>query len=216
MATATATEWETLEELVEQLGNIPLKRIRMKPAPGTATEADLLVAKQRYHSLYELVDGVLVEKGIGYRESLLALALSGFLRAFIIPRNLGVLSGADGFLRLFPGLVRAPDLAFASWDRFPDRKLPEEPIPSLAPDLVIEILSESNTAKEMERKRGEYFSRGVSVVWEIDPRKRRVTVYDPDGTKTVLDGGDRLDGGDVLPGFSLELRELFAELDRHG
>jgi Uma2 family endonuclease len=216
MATATATRWGTLEELVEQLGDIPLRRIRMTPVPGTATEADLLVAEQRYHSLFELVDGVLVEKGMGYRESLLAGFLIAALRAFVVPRNLGAVSGADGFLRLFPGLVRAPDLAFALWDRFPDRKLPKEPIPTLAPDLVVEVLSESNTPKEMKRKRGEYFSQGVSVVWEIDPRKRKATVYYPDGTKTVLGESDRLEGGNVLPGFTLELGELFAELDRHG
>ena len=77
---------------------------------------------------------------------------------FVEPRNLGLVSGADGSVRLFPGLVRMPDVAFASWDRFPDRKIPKEPIPSLAPDLVIEVLSESNTKAEMERKRGEYFS----------------------------------------------------------
>src|SRR3954452_24115384 len=126
MAAATATRWETLADLVEQLGSIPLRRIRMTPAPGTATEADLIEAEGRYHSLFELVDGVLVEKGMGYRESLLACALIEFLRAFVIPRNLGLVSGADGSLRLFPGLVRAPDVAFASWDHFPDRRLPTE------------------------------------------------------------------------------------------
>jgi Uma2 family endonuclease len=210
------TRWETIADLVEQLGSIPLRRIRMTPAPGTATEADLVEAEQRYHSLFELVDGVLVEKGMGYRESLLALVLGKLLIDFVHPRNLGVVSGADGFLRLFPGLVRAPDVAFASWDRFPDRKIPEEPIPTLAPDLVVEVLSESNTVKEMQRKRGEYFGQGVSVVWEIDPETRTATVYKPDGTAIELTETDRLDGGDVLPGFSLELSELFAELDRHG
>jgi Uma2 family endonuclease len=216
MATATVTRWETIADLVEQLGSIPLRRIRMTPAPGTATEADLLEAEQRYHSLFELVDGVLVEKGMGYRESILACVIIRLLIDFAHPRNLGVVSGADGFLRLFPGLVRAPDVAFASWDRFPDRRIPKEPIPTLAPDLVVEVLSESNTDKEMERKRGEFFSQGVSVIWEIDPRARIATVYRRDGTETVLKEGDRLDGGDVLPGFSLELSELFAELDRHG
>jgi Uma2 family endonuclease len=216
MAAATITRWGTIADLVEQLGDIPLRRIRMSPAPGTATEADLLEAEGKYHSLFELVDGVLVEKGMGYRESLLTLVLGKLLIDFVHPQNLGVVSGADGFLRLFPGLVRAPDLAFASWDRFPDRRIPKEPIPTLAPDLVVEIRSESNTDKEMGRKRGEYFSQGVSVVWEIDPRARTATVYHRDGTETVLEEGDRLDGGDVLPGFSLELSELFAELDRHG
>jgi len=80
-----------------------------------------------------------------------------------------------------------PDVAFASWDRFPDRKIPKAPIPSLAPDLVIEVLSESNTKAEMERKRGEYFSSGVRLVWEFDPESRTVTVYTPDGRAQVLD-----------------------------
>lgn len=216
MATATTTQWETVEELVEQLGGIPLRRIRMKPPPGLATEADLLEAERRYRSLFELVDGVLVEKGMGYTESFLALALAAILRDFIIPRNLGVLSGADGMIRLFPGLVRAPDLAFASWDRFPGRTLPKEPVPTLVPDLAIEVLSQSNTAREMERKRGEYFGQGVLLVWEIDPETRTATVYRPDGTVTELAEADHLEGGDVLPGFSLALSDLFAELDRHG
>jgi Uma2 family endonuclease len=216
MAMATMTRWETLRDLVEQLGSIPLERIRMNPPPGRATEADVVKAMEREKRYFELVDGVLVEKAVGYEESFLAVAMGAILRAFVNPRNLGVVSGTDGMVRLFPGLIRGPDVAFASWDRFPDRRIPKDPIPTLVPDLVIEILSKSNTAKEMKRKRGEYLSQGVSLVWEIDPRKRTATVYQPDGSKTVLSESDRLDGGNVLPGFSLELRELFAELDRHG
>jgi Uma2 family endonuclease len=213
---ATATAWRTIRDLVEQLGDIPLDRIRMNPPPGQATEDDVIEVARREKRYCELIDGVLVEKTVGLEESFLAIALAGFLRAFVIPRNLGLVSGADGMIRLFPGLVRGPDVAFFSWARLPGRKIPKKPIPTLAPDLAVEVLSVSNTAKEMKRKRGEYFAQGVSLVWEIDPRKRKVTVYDPDGTKTVLNESDRLDGGNVLPGFTLELRELFAELDRHG
>jgi Uma2 family endonuclease len=186
MATPTATRWKTLRDLVEQLGDIPLDRIRMNPPPGHATEDDVLDVARREKRYCELVDGVLVEKTIGYQESFLAIALASFLRSFVIPRNLGVVSGADGMIRLFPGLVRGPDVAFASWDRFPDRKISKEPIPTLVPDLVAEVLSVSNTANEMARKRGEYFSRGVSVVWEIDPETRTATVYRPDGTARML------------------------------
>lgn len=216
MATATTTRWETLDELVEQLGGIPLRRIRMSPLPGFATEADVLEAERRYHSLFELVDGVLVENGMGFQQSLLACVLIEALRAFVIPRNLGVVAGPDGMVRLFPGLIRAPDVAFISWDRLPGRTLPKAPIPTLVLDLAVEVLSQSNTAREMERKRGEYFSQGVSLVWEIDPKTRTATVYKPDGTVLELTEADRLDGGDVLPGFSLALSDLFAELDRHG
>src|SRR5262249_3919599 len=146
---ATAVKPDTLQDLVDQLGNIPLYRVRMSPPPGMATEADVLEAKSRYNRLCELVDGVLVEKGMGYAESLLAAALIQILRNFVTPRRLGLVAAPDGMVRLFPGLIRIPDVSFASWDRFPDRKIPKSPVPSLAPDLAIEVLSESNTAAEM-------------------------------------------------------------------
>lgn len=215
MATATI-QWETIQDLIEQLGNIPPGRILANPAPGTATEADLIEAMRRHDSLFELVDGILVEKAMGYEESQLACVFIELLRRFVVPRNRGVVTGPDEMVRLFPGMVRAPDAAFASWDRFPDRKVSKDPIPTLAPDLVVEVLSRSNTPREMSRKRGEFFAQGVSVVWEVDLRSRTVTIYKPDGTVIELTESDRLDGGDVLPGFLLELRELFAELDRHG
>src|SRR5437899_6624255 len=98
MAIATDDTPLTLQDLVERLGNIPLSRVLMDPLPGQATEADLLEAERRYHRLYELVDGTLVAKAMGYSESLLALALAGFLRAYVNPRNLGLVSGADGTL----------------------------------------------------------------------------------------------------------------------
>ncbi len=215
MPIATDDAPDTLQDFIKRLGNIPLSRVLMNPSPGQATEADLLKAERRYHRLYELVDGTLVEKGMGFQESLLAAALIGFLRAFVIPRNLGVVSAPDGSIRLFPGLVRIPDVSFASWDRFPDGKVPEEPIPDLAPDLAIEVLSKSNTRPEMKRKRGEYFAVGVRLVWEVDRKQRTISVYTPDGSVTVLKGTQKLKGGDVLPGFSLKLTDLFSELDRH-
>jgi Uma2 family endonuclease len=212
MAIATTDAPPTLQDLVKRLGNIPLSRVLIDPPLGRATEADLLEAERRYHRLYELVDGILVEKVLGYPESLLALALAGFLTAYVDPRNLGLVSGADGSVRLFPGLVRIPDVAFASWDRFPERRVPKETIP----DLAIEVLSESNTRPEMKRKRAEYFNAGVRLVWEVDSKRRKVSVYTHDGAVTVLTASQRLDGGDVLPGFALELKDLFAKLDRHG
>jgi Uma2 family endonuclease len=213
--TATS-EPATLDEFVERLGGIPLERILVKPPLTTATEADLIAASSKYNRIFELVDGVLVEKVMAYRESLLALLLGRILLDFVEPRNLGLVSGADGSVRLFPGLVRVPDVAFAAWNRFPDRKIPKEPIPSLAPDLVIEVLSASNTKAEMERKRAEYFSSGVRLIWEFEPEPRTVSVYTPDGRVAVLDSSQTIDGADVLIGFSLRLSELFSKLDQQG
>lgn len=204
----------TIKDLLDRLGGIPPERVRFRPLPGTATEQDVLDVDAREDRLCELVDGILVEKTMGLLESLLALALGGFLRAHVIPRNLGLVSGADGTIKLIPGLVRIPDVAFFSWDRITGGRVPREPIPLLAPDLAIEILSISNTRAEMSRKRGEYFAAGVRLVWEIDPEDRSAAVYLPDGSRTVLDASQTLDGADVLPGFRLPLADLFAELDR--
>jgi Uma2 family endonuclease len=207
---------DNLEELVTRLGNIPLSRVRLDPPPGSATEADVVAAEQKQNTLCELVDGVLVEKGMGYTESLLAAALIEILRRFVKPRKLGLISAPDGMLRLFPGLIRIPDVAFASWDRFPDRKVPNSPAPAIVPDLVIEVLSESNTAAEMDRKRAEYFAAGVRLIWEVDAPPRIVRVFTPSGAVESLNASQTLDGGDVLPGFTLVLSELFAELDEQG
>ena len=66
---------------------------------------------------------------------------------------------------------------FIAWERFPNRQLPREPIPALAPDLAIEVLSEGNTEQEMQRKLHDYFTAGVRLVWYIDPRSRSAKSY---------------------------------------
>ncbi len=126
-----------LADLIEHLGRIPPERIRAYPPPGTATEKDVIDIEARENRLYELIDGVLVEKAMGFRESFLAVDLARHLGNFAIGHNLGIVTGADGTVRLAAGLVRIPDVAFVSWDRLPNRKVPREPIPDLAPDLAV-------------------------------------------------------------------------------
>lgn len=216
-AVASPGSIETLADLFDRLGGVPPERIRFRPYPGTATEADVLAAMQGPDKrLCELVEGVLVEKAMGYRESELAGFLLGLVNAFVIPRNLGLVAGADGALQLFSELIRIPDVSFINWDRFPGRRRPKKPIPALVPDLAVEVLSASNTPGEMARKRLDYFTTGVRLVWEIDPEARTVTVYTGVNAFEALTAADTLDGGDVLPGFRLPLADLFAELDRQG
>jgi Uma2 family endonuclease len=215
MTVATPTI-HTLADLLERLGGVPLSRIRFQPPPGTATVADVIRIAEKEGKLCELVDGVLVEKAVGYNESGLALFLGGLLNAFVIPRNLGLVTGADGTVRLMPGLVRIPDVAFTNWDRLPGRQRPAAPVPHLAPNLAVEVLSDSNTPGEMAAKCHDYFTAGVEVVWEVDPQVRTVTVYTSPTDTTLLRPGDVLDGGVALPGFTLPVSELFAELDRQG
>src|SRR5262249_22770061 len=136
--------------------------------------------------------------------------------AFVIPRNLGVVTGPDGTVELMAGLVRIPDVAFTHWDRLPGRRRPANPVPPLAPHLAVEGLSPSNTPPEMGAKRQDYFAAGVEAVWEVDPDARTVAVYGSVAAVTTLGETETLDGGPVLPGFTLPVHDLFAELDRQG
>jgi Uma2 family endonuclease len=103
-------------------------------------------------------------------------------------------------------------VCFIAWDRFPNRKLPAEPIPALAPDLAIEVLSASNTEGEMQRKLHDYFTAGVRLVWYIDPQTRSAKAYTAEDRCVELSESQSLSGGDVLPGFELPLKELFAKV----
>jgi Uma2 family endonuclease len=199
----------TLAELMGRLGDVPLDRVQMRPAPGTATIQDVIVAQQREGRLCELVDGVLVEKALGYPESVVAGLILTALNVFVLPRKLGQVSGADGTIELMPDLVRIPDVAFTSRERLRDSNYSPTAVPRLAPNLVVEVLSESNTAREMSVKRQEYFAAGVELVWEVDPKQRGATVYRSLTDSEQLTERDQLDGWRVLPGFELSLAELF-------
>lgn len=202
----------TVAELLKKLGGIPAERVLLDPPPGTATEKDVL-AVERQGRICELVDGVLVEKAMGFAESYLALRIAFFLQGFLQQHKLGFLAGEDGTLRLWPGLVRIPDVSFISWDQLPKRKIPKKPIPDLYPDLAVEVLSRKNTKAEIDRKLHEYFRSGTRLAWVVDPRKRTVRVYTAPDQSRPRTEEESLDGGDVMPGLSLPLREVFAELE---
>jgi Uma2 family endonuclease len=210
-------EANTLSDLIEALGGISPARIIRRPPPGTATEEDVIrLMEAPRKRLCELIDGVLVEKPTGWRESVLAGVIISSMANLVRTKNLGFVAGADGTVRLWRGRVRIPDVGYYSWGRLPGRRMPDAPIPEIAPDIAVEVLSESNTKKEMETKRAEYFRMGARLVWEVDPDARTVAAYTAPDQMTLLRPGDLLDGGAALPGFSLALSEMFRELDRHG
>ena len=204
----------TVADLLDRLGGVPAERVRYYPLPGTATEQDVIDIEAREDRLVELVDGVLVEKQSGYDESLLAGWVGALLNVHVVPRKLGWVSGAGGAMRILPGQVRMPAVGFVSREHAPGGRRPRGPIADLSPDLAVEVLSASNTVAEMDRKRREYFAGGTRLVWVVDPVARTVAVYtSPEAPSAVLDQHGTLDGGDVLPGFTLDLHALFARLD---
>lgn len=202
---------DNIEELIDYLG-VPARRIRLHPPPGTATEEDVL----RVQPWCELIDGVLVERAMGWYESRLAAVLIHFLEDFLELHDLGIVLGADGLMRLEIGQIRIPDVAFYAWSQFPDRLLPLEKILSATPDFSAEILSEGNTNKEMDRKRREFFGGGAKLMWFVDPEKRSVDVYTSVDQFTTLTENDTLAGGPVLPDFALSIKAWFERAGKRG
>jgi Uma2 family endonuclease len=206
---------ETLADLVAQLGDIPLDRIRLRPAPGMATEADVLAALSAPRKrLCELIDGVLVEKAVGTREGLLAGIILHHIWDYLDRHDLGIALPGDSAVRLKIGLVRIPDVCFISWERLPEDELPDEAIAGVVPELAVEVLSERNTRKEIERKLKDYFQAGVRLVWLVDPRTQTALVHTSVARSRKLSGEQALGGGELLPGFTLSLKDLFARTRR--
>jgi Uma2 family endonuclease len=213
MARTPAT---VVAELLESLRGIPARRVILCPAPGTATERDLYELHESTNRPYELVDGTIVEKAVGFDESRLAMALTGALHHHVETQDVGRIWGSGVLTRLSPGLVQLPNVAFISWGRYPQKKPRRGQIPTVVPDLVVEVLSKDNTRQEMKRKLEEYFRAGVRLVWYVNPSKRTVRVYTASDRSTLLGEDQTLDGGDVLPGFALSIRDWFAEAERTG
>jgi Uma2 family endonuclease len=204
---------ESFADLLERIGDVPLDRIRMPPAPGTATEADVLVALEGpIKRICELVEGVLVEKPMGTREGLLGGIILHLFWTFLDKHKIGKAFGADSAMRMLPGLVRIPDVSFVSRQRLRG-KLPRQGIAALAPELAVEVISKRNTKKEMIRKLKDYFLSGVQLVWLIYPKTESAEVFHRPDAKTSVAKGGTLDGEDIMPGFTLSLADVFARAE---
>lgn len=215
MPRTSTPAFETIADLLKQLGGIAPHRVRLDPPPGKATERDVIRILDHTNRRFELVDGTLVEKSMGFSQSSLAMWLGHLLQLFLDRNDLGFLAGESGLTRLMPGLVRMPDISYISWDQVPVRgEIPDVAISGLAPDLAIEVLSKSNTRKEMRRKLKEYFLAGVRRVWLVDPKRRTVEVFNAPDESVVLVEGQTLDGGDLLPGLALPLSQVFAKMPK--
>lgn len=202
---------DTVGGLLRHLGGVSPKRVRLKPAPGKATERDLIRLNDHHDGLYELVDGTLVAKPLGFAESVLAVEIAYHLGRFLNANDWGILAGADGPYRLRAGLVRLPDVSFVRWERLPVHgQVPSVAIADLAPDLAVEVLSRGNTRGEVRRKLHEYFQAGVRLVWSVEPRQRLVQVFTAPNQVETLRERQLLTGGDLLPGLTIPLGDLFA------
>jgi Uma2 family endonuclease len=163
--------------------------------------------------LLELVRGEVRRMSpTGFEHGAICSRIGAVLWNFVEEHKLGIVFAAEtGFVvETNPDSVLDADAAFVSAERLAGVKNVEKFVP-FAPDLAIEVLSPSNTVREMEQKIDLYFGAGSRMVWIINPKRRTVSAYTSPFEVRILGERDALEGGDVLPGFRYELSALFAE-----
>lgn len=160
--------------------------------------------------LWELINGKLFALApAGGLSSLTTARINGHVSSYLIKHPIGyAFSPNTGFI-LFPdrATVRSPDFAFVSRERLPE--IPETFVP-LAPDLTVEVLSLADRWADTLAKAAMYLQAGVRLVWVIDPANRTATIFQQEELPTTIEADGVLDGGEVLPGFTLPLAVLFA------
>ena len=159
----------------------------------------------------ELIRGVLCETmSTGRKHGLIVGKLTYTLGAVVYPQGLGSIMASDSgvLLERDPDTVREPDIAYFSADTMPYGD-DSEGYANVIPDLVIEVVSPSDTPQSVHDKARMWLDYGVRLVWVAFPDGRTVNVYLSDNEVRTLGEGDSLDGGDVLPGFSCRVGEIF-------
>lgn len=201
----------TLVDLANRFGEIPPTRICMDPPPGEATEADLLNYSDHCDRLFELVDGTLIEKTSGNFDSLIAGYIAAALANHLKAMQIGVVLGPDGQLKIKPETIRVPDVCFITRERLKKSDFRQVPIASVSPNLAIEVISPSNSKREMTDKLAEYFATGSEEVWYVYPEERELHQFTSIDSWKVLKESDTLTSPRLLPDFSLSIASIFVD-----
>ena len=161
---------------------------------------------------YELVEGNLREMApAGHQHGRIAINVSTPLAQHVKANNLGVVYAAETGFKLAsnPDTVRAPDVAFVRRERVESVGDSEGFWPG-APDLAVEVVSPGDSYTDVEEKVFDWLDAGTRLVIVVNPRKRLVTLYRSLTDVVVLTEADVLDGGDVVPGFAMPVKDIFS------
>lgn len=156
--------------------------------------------------LFELIDGEIVEKVASFTPSRVAMRVGRFIGNYLDEHPTGYVTGADGTYRLDEYNALMPDVGYISKARLPEIPAREVPLP---PDLAVEVKSPTDTRRELRRQAEQYMAAGTRMVWLIFPEEGQIEVYLPDQDVIEIELDGVLDGGDVLPGFTLAVSEVF-------
>lgn len=182
----------------------------MATASVRSTPDDLLSITDRL--MPELIDGQLVEREpMGQRSDAVAALMVRLIGNFVSDRALGLVNGSQGSYQIFPDdpdKVRIPDISFTSRERLP-RGAEEDGHGKVAPDLIIEVISQNDRVLDVAMKVQDFLAAGVRLVWVVNPYVKHVQTYRSTGPGSTLRVGDILEGEDVLPGFRCPVAKLF-------
>ena len=176
------------------------------------TTANELLAMPKDGIRRELVAGEIREMTpAGHRHGRTAMRLSTPLHQHVAANGLGEVYAAETGFRLAtdPDTVRAPDVAFVRRERVEEAEDTESYFPG-APDLAIEVISPTDRYSDVVAKVGDYLDAGTLLVVLVDPQNLTVSVFHPGGLREDLTAYDAIDGGDVVPGWTLPVRDVFA------
>ncbi len=158
---------------------------------------------------YELIHGKVVKMSpTGYLHGSIARRVAAILGAHVDSKRLGDVVGAETGFVLAEDTMRGADAAFIGREKLAQISEPDKYLP-FAPDIAIEVVSPNDTAREIKQKVSMYLNAGTPLVWIVYPSDQSVVVHYPDGTSKTIADTQILDGGDILPDFSVQVSAFF-------
>jgi len=171
----------------------------------------LIALPENEERLFELINGEVVEKVPTELHSMIAGNMYSALRGFVKPRNLGrVLFEARHRVPNDDHNARIPDVSFTRTERL--LPIVDEGAIPLIPDLCIEVQSPNDSAKKLRDKAAYYLANGAQLVLIAYPKKRMVEAQYPDGEFDMFREDESITFGDLLPGFTMSVKEVFDEI----
>lgn len=184
--------------------------VHIKPKV-TLAEFDALVhLPENSEKILELIGGEVFEVPSNPKASYIAARIVIFLGNYLLKNDIGYVTGADGGY-LVNGDLYAPDVAYISYARQPE--LPRQGFNPNPPELAVEVISDPNNSQEqsvLRRKVANYLMAGV-VVWVVNPEERLVEAYQIGQAVQIIGEADLLEGGELLPGFQLAVKDIFPQ-----
>jgi Uma2 family endonuclease len=156
--------------------------------------------------IFELYDGELVEKMPSFGASRIAGAIIYYIFAYLLKNPIGSVTSPDGSYILAEGIIFMPDVGYIANSRVPQDTTRAVPV---APDLAVEVKSPTDRKRDMRAKAETYLRYGTSIVWLVFPEDQKVEVYTTDGDVEEFGAADVLNGGAILPNFTLAVKDMF-------